>query len=123
MKTEFSRQGVELVKGKEDFLHIVKVLNNYYNMYQPKNHPSESHQFRENLTRTPLSKLRVFLKKFGDYEFLVSAEIIEKENKRKDSWIHVDGIKQERNDMEKKGNYDHPVFGMVCLTDLYEENL
>lgn len=112
----------ELVFRKEDFLHIINVLNRYYDMYPPKNHPSESHQFREDLTRTPVQNIRIFLKKFGDYEFLISAEILEADNKRMDSWIHVDGIKQERNELEGKGIHDHPVFQIVCLTDLYEDS-
>ncbi|MCB1193465.1 MAG: hypothetical protein H7A23_17890 [Leptospiraceae bacterium] len=112
----------ELVFRKEDFLHIINVLNRYYDMYPPKNHPSDSHRFREDLTKTPVNSIRIFLKKFGDYEFLISAEILESDSKRMDSWIHVDGIKQERHDLENKGVYDHPVFEIVCLTDLYEDS-
>lgn len=62
---------------------------------------------------------RVYLKRFGNYEYLVTAEIIEGNSSRMDSWIHVDGIKQERDELLSQGNLSHPVHAVISLSDLY----
>ena len=64
--------------------------------------------------------LRIFLKKFGVYEFLIVVEITQPtqeelslfplSTKKMDSWIHIDGVSQERVYMKEKGRLEHPVF-------------
>ncbi|MCE9499807.1 MAG: hypothetical protein K8R21_04820 [Leptospira sp.] len=109
----------ELVSRKEDFLNIIKVLNRYYDAHPPKNYPTESHKFRENLLKSDVNSFRIFLKQFGEFEFMVSGQINSRSGKQFDSWIHVDGISHERKTMQEKGIMNHPVFEIVCLTDLF----
>jgi len=104
--------------GKKDFLAIVSVLNRYYEAYPPKGEFSESHNFRVEICKLQPGEIRVYLKRFADMDYLVGVEI---ENGKSDTWIHVDGIKQERADLERQGKLDHPVFNIVCLTDLWEK--
>jgi|JI10StandDraft_1071094.scaffolds.fasta_scaffold245774_1 hypothetical protein len=40
-----------------------------------------------------------------------------------DSWIHVDGISQERILMKEKGILKHPVFNIISLQDILLKEL
>ena len=112
----------ELVERKEDFKHIVHILNRYYDLHSPVNHPSPAHLFRQDIVSCDLEELHIYLKKFGSFEFLVVVEIGSEESKRMDSWIHIDGIAQERIFMKEKGKLEHPVFKITSLDDLFQSH-
>lgn len=118
-KTKKKTGWYELTSAKEDFQNIVRILNRYYNLFPAANHPTPAHKFREDIVQSVIENLRVFLKKFGTYEFLIVVEISSPQGKRMDSWIHIDGVSQERVTMTEKGNLEHPVFRIVCLEDLF----
>ena len=61
-----------------------------------------------------LDKLHIYLKKFGSFG--------SEESKRMDSWIHIDGIAQERIFMKEKGKLEHPVFKITSLDDLFQSH-
>ncbi|HNN05766.1 MAG TPA: hypothetical protein PKN56_19560 [Leptospiraceae bacterium] len=109
----------EITEQKTEFQGILKVLNRFYEAVA-EDRKNDSHRFRKSLEKENTEKFRIFLRKFGKYEFLVYAEIRDTETgSRSDSWIHIDGIAEEREQLRKKGNHDHPVFSISCLTDLY----
>lgn len=112
----------ELIREKEEFKKIVNILNRYYNLNPSKNHPSPAHLFREEVAQTPNDKLRIFLKKFGDYEFLIVVEINSKSGNKMDSWIHIDGISQERAELKNRDIKNHPVFRIISIEDLYKRS-
>jgi len=109
----------ELIAEKEEFKNIVRILNRYYNLNPSENHPSPAHTFREDIVQAKLDELRIFLKKFGSYEYLVVVEISTEKGARMDSWIHIDGVSQERIVMTEKGKLDHPVFRIISMEDLF----
>jgi|JI9StandDraft_2_1071091.scaffolds.fasta_scaffold40571_3 hypothetical protein len=111
----------ELMQEKEEFKRIVSILNRFYNLQPSAKHPTPAHVFREEIVLAEVDKLRIFLKKFGSFEFLVVVEIATELGKKMDSWIHIDGIAQERLIMKEKGKLDHPVFKITSLDDLYQK--
>jgi hypothetical protein len=109
MTKEFSEvQIIELQK-------IIKVLNRYYNSFNKEKTVSQS--FRELVEETQPENLKISVRKFGSYEYLISAEILHRGN---DSWIHMDGISEERKIMLEKGITNHPVFSIVSLGDIFD---
>jgi hypothetical protein len=93
---------------------IIRVLNRYYNSFNKEKSVSQS--FRELVEQSKPENLKVEVRKFGNYEYLISAEIV---NRGKDSWIHMDGISEERKTFIAKGITEHPVFKIVCLEDIF----
>ncbi|HMV42763.1 MAG TPA: hypothetical protein PK079_13050 [Leptospiraceae bacterium] len=112
----------ELISNKEEFKNIVNILNRYYNLNPTKNHPSPAHLFREEVVQTDEGNLRIFLKKFGEFEFLIVVEISSASGKKMDSWIHIDGIAQERLALSSQGISNHPVFQIISMDDLFQKN-
>ncbi|MBK8397138.1 MAG: hypothetical protein IPL26_18130 [Leptospiraceae bacterium] len=112
----------ELVSEKAEFQNIVRILNRYYNLNPQTNHPTPAYVFREEIVLAKLESIRIFLKKFGSFEFLVVVELSSEKGNRMDSWIHIDGVSQERVIMTEKGNLQHPVFSITCLEDLYKSH-
>jgi|JI8StandDraft_1071087.scaffolds.fasta_scaffold151504_1 hypothetical protein len=110
---------MELNENKLEFLHILRVLNRYYEAKGAQSLNNTSHEFRKELTEKKESDFQVFLKKFGDFEFLVHAKIGQKPSQKSDTWIHIDGIAEEREQLIKSGITDHPIFSIVGLRDLY----
>lgn len=97
-----------------EFQKIVNVLNRYYEAFAKKDEISDTQKFRKFICTVPSTDLKVQVKKFGEFEFLIKAE----SGERSDSWIHVDGIAEERKGLQNS-NPNHPVFGITCLSDLY----
>lgn len=106
---------------KEEFKHIVSILCRYYDLHRVETQiENPAHLFRKSIVQNSIENLKIYFKKFGKYEFLVVVEISHPEkSKQMDSWIHVDGITQEREMMMDKGKLDHPVFKITSLLDLY----
>lgn len=111
----------ELLEQKEEFQNLVHILNRYYDL-NPPTIISSAMLFRKQIVEAKPENLRIFLKRFGSYEFLAVVEITLEEGKKVDSWIHIDGIMQERKICTERGNTTHPVFGITSLTDIFEKS-
>lgn len=107
---------------KMEFLRIVKILNRYYESQSMGNTRDRSNHFRKSLESKDPGHVSVYLKKFGNYEFLVCAEILEKNptSAIQETWIHIDGIQEERDSLEKQGIKSHPIYEIVGLNDIYQ---
>jgi len=105
----------ELKERKEEFLHIVRVLENYASAVGLK-----TSKFRKALSEVREEELcRIYFKQIGKYEYEVKAHL-KLEDWLEDNWIHIDGIQEERDRFEEIGKVDHPVFGLTNLSDLYK---
>ena len=98
---------------KKEFQNIVSVLNRYYAL----NTKSPLNEFREKLVLEKPENLSIRLKAITENSFSVLVEM----NNVLETWVHIDGIFDERKIMTEKGNLGHPVFKIVCLTDLYKK--
>ncbi len=96
---------------KKEFQKIIHILNRYYALSGVKN------EFREKLVLANSESFTVKLKAMAGNAFSVLVEL----DNVLETWIHLDGIVEERKTMTEKGNLDHPVFKIVCLTDLYKK--
>lgn len=109
---------------KPEFQNILGILNRYYSQFSKDKEETQSFlppvKFRKDVEKSKPEEVSIYLKKFGKYEFLVYVEI-SGDKPRKDSWIHIDGVQQERDDFLKKGIKTHPVFEITCLEDLYQK--
>lgn len=103
-------------KQVEDFQKILKVLVRFYDaVLSEREEKNQSHEFRKALSQmTDTKKVEIYLRKFGKYEYLVYADM----NGETESWIHVDGIAEEREQLKGK---DHPVHTIVCMSDIYKK--
>jgi hypothetical protein len=101
-------------EGVKEFQKILDVLNRYYSQLGKK---SETQSYREMVANASPDEVKLSLKKFGEFEYLIKCEVGEKS----DSWIHIDGIAEERKEMASRNNWDHPVFNIVCLSDIYSK--
>lgn len=101
---------------KKELQKIVSILNRYYGIKTPET------EKREKLVLTSPEKIKIRLKKFGENQFFVDCIILA--DKKKDfvkcDWLHVDAIVEERKIMTEKEKLDHPVFKIVCLSDLWD---
>lgn len=96
---------------KKEFQKIVNILNRYYTIAEGK-----ENEFRKKLVLEKPENFTVKLKFTEGNSFSVLVEL----DNVLETWIHIDGIFDERKIMTEKGNLAHPVFKIVCLTDLYE---
>ncbi|MCX7997673.1 MAG: hypothetical protein N3A69_01815 [Leptospiraceae bacterium] len=118
METTDRKTWKELKEKKTEFQKILSVLNRFY--HHSQENLTDSQRFREKVVMSNEENLRIFLQKFGKYEFYIIAKVLEEGSWIQDSWIHVDGIQEERDRMKRKGVINHPVFKITCLTDLYK---
>lgn len=112
----------ELTEEKDEFKNIVGILNRYYREGRLDSTKTSAQLFREELVESKNESLRIFMKKFGKFELLIVVEIETKNGKKMDSWIHIDGIAQEKEIMKEQGRSDHPVFNIVGLLDLFNRS-
>lgn len=96
---------------KKEFQAIIHIVNKYYALNN-----GVKNEFREKLVLSNSENFSVKLKAMAGNSFSVLVEL----NNVLETWVHIDGIVEERKTMTEKGNLDHPVFKIVCLTDLYE---
>ena len=96
---------------KKEFQAIIHIVNKYYALNN-----GVKNEFREKLVLSNSENFSVKLKAMAGNSFSVLVEL----NNVLETWIHLDGIVEERKTMTEKGNLDHPVFKIVCLTDLYK---
>lgn len=109
------------IKDITGLKEIISTLNKYHNMHRSSCPPSEAHKFREKLVLTTNRRIKLYAKKFGDYEYLIVAILKFKKKELKDTWIHIDGISHERDSYSRAGNTKHEVFSITCMKDLYDK--
>ncbi|MCT8334732.1 hypothetical protein NUH30_13690 [Leptospira sp. 85282-16] len=105
----------ELVTKKEEFLHILRILNHYYEMRGETK--SKQFAFRRSLADSAPESVQIFFSRLGPFEYQVACRILPEE--QIETWIHIDGIAEERERLKQIGNTEHPVFSLVCLGDLF----
>ncbi|MCG6140564.1 hypothetical protein EHR01_09800 [Leptospira mtsangambouensis] len=105
----------ELVTKKEEFLHILRILNHYYEMRGETK--SKQYAFRRHLADSSPESVQIFFSKLGPFEYQVACRVLPEE--QVETWIHIDGIAEERERLKQIGNTEHPVFSLVCLGDLF----
>ena len=96
---------------KKEFQAIIHIVNKYYALNN-----GVKNEFREKLVLANSESFTVKIKSLMGNSFSVLVEL----NNVLETWVHIDGIVEERKIMTEKGNLDHPVFKIVCLSDLYE---
>ena len=119
-KTKKENSWKELVGDNpiKEFINIVDILNRFYSLSYRM--IGKKNEFREKVAKSKPSDLKIYLKKFSDYEFLVVVHIISEG--LTDNWIHIDGVTQEKENYKKTyGTENHKVFSIVSLTDLYDK--
>ncbi|PJZ69911.1 hypothetical protein CH373_13320 [Leptospira perolatii] len=112
----------KLIKDQKDFFRIVGILNRYYDYLRGSLEESNSQKFRKRLLETRVEDTEIYFKRFGVYEYVVFAKIRTEQGSETDSWIHLDGILQERTNFLERWIQDHPIFGIKCISDIYEES-
>lgn len=108
-------------KDIKDFLGILKVTQKFYSMYPSSNHPSPAFLNREELlVADPLNIHMEVFQLTEPYQYAIKA--YDKSKREFDeitcTWIHIDGIQQERDKFSKK-DPTHPVFSIINLTDIF----
>lgn len=76
----------------------------------------ELHWLRKAMACALDAEVRFFLKPVGGFVFYVVAELSASGGRAATSWVHEDGVQAER---EIWAGRQHPVHGILCLTDLY----
>lgn len=104
----------ELIDRKDEFLEMLKVIHRDDSQKpDPLNRELvEVFNFQAQLIEAPVEKVKIYLKKLQDYEFVIKAKL----GNRKEEWLHVDGIKQERHEIIRM----ETVFHITCVTDLFQ---
>lgn len=108
----------KLISRKDEFTNIVSVLNQFYVAKTPYSKLSNSQKLRIQLEKEGFKNFEAFLKKLGEHDFLIYL----KADGKYESWIHIDGIQEERDRFTIEGMKDHPVFEIVCISDLFEKD-
>ena len=109
--------------GVLEFQNILRILNRYYEAFSSEKNKTDTQKFREEVSYIQTSKLEFYVKKFGNYEYLVYCEILENGEKvRSDTWIHIDGIGEEQDLFLRKDMLKHPVHNIICMRDLYKDS-
>lgn len=110
------------VESKYNYMQILKVLQQYYTMHLI-GIQSTCFQFRNVFLKElhdQIDNCVIQLRRINQFEFLIIAIL---PNGDSNSWIHIDGIQQEREDYLKKGVKSNPVFEICCLTDLWNAGI
>jgi hypothetical protein len=100
------------------FIRILNVLNRYYELQKDKK--IDGLEFRKKIVESNCEGLNVYLKQFGEYEFIVHAKLLDEQS----SWIHIDGIAEERKQIETSSflvSHNHPIFEIDCLSDIFAD--
>lgn len=111
----FVEKEIISIADKERFQRIVLILHRFYEL--TSSGKREGADFKERFGKTKSKDVQIRLKKIGNWEYHVTCSI---GNHEEDNWIHVDGIKEERDALIKEGISDHPVFEIDCVSDLFD---
>lgn len=104
------------LKGKEEFITILTTICRYKKIN--KSQTTSKDQFYFRLIKKPIDRYEIAIEKIAEYDFIVRVFL----KTKIESWIHIDGILEERNDLRKKRVTDHPVFQINCLYDIVLNN-
>jgi hypothetical protein len=108
----------ELLTRKTEFQEMMRLLVDYdertgrFHRYDG----AELHYLRKTAALAPPDKLRVYLRQVEPFVYAVVVELATDGARVATAWIHEDGIRAER---EVWTDPDHPVHGIVCMTDLF----
>lgn len=105
----------ERLLSLEKTIEFQKILRAIIN-FESKN-SSVNTEFRKKLVSSDASDLSVKVDHIEEYVYSVRCTY----NGETHEWIHIDSIFEEREALLKKGVTKHPVFDIVCLSDLYDE--
>ncbi|WP_061298463.1 LIC_13246 family protein [Leptospira borgpetersenii] len=108
-------------QGVKKFKEILGIIDRFRSIsIKTKNTKDSPWKFKQDLLKS--ENIRVFvLPTIDGHVFLIRCEIYGKGKTRSDEWIHVDGIQEARDVFREAGILSHPVFEIVCLSDLYHE--
>lgn len=93
------------------FIRILNVVNRYDESRDGQK--INGLKFRKKIVESNGDGLNVYLKQFEEYSFMVHAKLLGEQN----SWIHIDGIAEER----KQVGPNHPIFEIDCLSDIFAD--
>ena len=109
----------ELQTQLEDFFEIVRMLLKYDEQTgRASRLEPHLHLLRKAVSQAPQSEVRVFLRDLGGWVYHVVVEWRCPIVQMTTTWVHEDGIRREREELFE--NTEHPVHGIVCVTDLFE---
>lgn len=101
---------------KDEFKNITNILCRYYNMRNNSTDKTKSQLFREQIVKTENENITIYIRKFGFNEYLLVVELSTSEGKKIDSWIHIDGVAQEK--IIHKDNPSHVVHKITGIGEL-----
>lgn len=79
---------------------------------------AESHYLRKVVTICQAQHLRLFVRDEGSYLYTIVVEMRSPSGYIVATWVHEDGVQIERENFSDEPN--HPVHGILCLTDLLQ---
>lgn len=110
----------EIVDRKDEFQQMLKLLlafDEHSGRCRDYREP-ELHYMRRAVAVADPSLLRIYLRELGRCVYYIVTELHSGGGRLATAYVHEDGIRQER---EQFGDEpEHPVHGIVCLSDLYE---
>ena len=112
----------EITRGgdREEFRNITSLLVDYDE--RSRRHlrfgDPEVHYMRKAVVVAESWRVRVFLQRVEECVFYVVAEVESENGSVATAWLHEDGILRERSQL--RGQPQHPVHRLTCLSDLYE---
>jgi hypothetical protein len=109
----------EITTGKKQFQDILKTMISYYEYNSNEIVESPTHLFRKKITELNPNQIRVYVKRYSDYEYLIYTESNASKSSESGYWIHIDGIRKEKEDLLIQGVTNHPVFQIISMSDLY----
>lgn len=101
---------------KDEFKNITNILCRYYNMRNNSTDKTKSQLFREQIVKTENENITIYIRKFGFNEYLLVVELSTSEGEKIDSWIHIDGVAQEK--IIHKDNPSHVVHKITGIGEL-----
>ncbi|MBU41655.1 MAG: hypothetical protein CMN76_00430 [Spirochaetaceae bacterium] len=112
----------EIKEGKEKFQEIIKMLVDFDERtgrhgYAPL---KECHYMRKAIAVGEPSHIRILACSYPAFLYYVAAELSNDQGHVTTCWVHEDGVKAERKDRQDEP--DHPVHGVLCMSDLFEQN-
>ncbi|ALO25287.1 LIC_13246 family protein [Leptospira borgpetersenii] len=106
-------------QGVKKFKEILGIIDRFRSIsIKTENTKDSPWKFKRDLLKS--ENVRVFVQPtIDDHVFLIRCEIYGEGKTRSDEWAHVDGIQEARDVFREAGILSHPVFEIVCLSDLY----
>lgn len=119
---DFESDWIRIRTGISDFQRILQILNRFYRMTHSDGNENSSRTFREEFANAHPENIELFVRQKSRYEYLIFARLQDSRGDRTESWVHLDGIQEERDAFLEQGIRNHPVFWIQCLSDILSEN-